>query len=425
MDLGGLDPERDPDDLYRRSDDEDDESPLRGWIPPDDRLWRHPSEMGARAPAARSGAAPTGPARRPSSQERRALLSAGVAASAAVVALIATVTLTNSTHAPVAGRVVPATDTSLVSPVDSATASRSPSTTVALQAGMQQLVDRLSPSLVQLVSVVGRQAVGTAVVIGNGTLLLTSASIVTAGAGLVAVTTSGHRMSTRVVGWDDRSGIAVLALRQPGVQLVPASFADEAVQPGQTTIATCLCIGPITGKVLTPQVAVSTVRVTGNSVDIDQGAPLVDAIEADAPLSPHPAGGVLLDAEGRVIGILDGVISDGDGDVGVFVPAPLAVGVAQELAGAGQISHGWLGLSATDVLGGCGAQVVAVMPDMPAAMAGVDVGDVVDGVNGHEVCSLAELQARLYVAPPGHEVQLQLETSAGPRTLSMALTPAA
>ncbi len=370
---------------------------------------------GPEAPAVRShrsdgpSSASAWPGRRPSSR------------------FVATLTLTHGTRGAPLGHTQRAPDTSLVAPAVSFPRSSTSSTAaVALGTSVQDAVSRLRPSLVALISVGTGAAMGTGVVIGNGTLVITSASAVRGRSRMDAVTADGRRMVVRVVGSDQHSGVALLDMAGTGRRLAPAHFADEGVEPGEATIATCLCTSdPAGGSGPSPQVALSTVRVTGNSVDIDQGASLVDAIEADAPLSPDPAGGVLLDSRGRVIGILDGVTADGDGELGVFVPAPLAVGVAEELADGGQLTHGWLGLNATDVPGRCGAQVVGVMPALPAAMAGVAVGDVVDEVDGHQVCSLAELQARLYVAPPGRRVSLQVETPAGVRTLSMALIPAA
>jgi S1-C subfamily serine protease len=431
MDLGGVDRAGDPDDAdHGHGHDEDDDFAPRGWIPPEDRLWRHPSEMGASAGGESLRSVATH--RRPTSQERRAVLTLGVAGAAAVTALVATLTLFNGTSgAPVAGRVVSATsatDTSLVGPNTVSSTTRAPSTTgtVVLGASVVDAVSRVRPSLVAVVSPSSGRAMGTGVVIGDGSLVLTSASVVAGAKRFDAVTASGKRLKARLLGTDPHAGIAVLAVHEVGTPLAPAAFADEAVQPGEPTIATCLCTAdPPTTSGPTPQVALSTVRVTEGAVDVDARSALVDAIEADAPLSPDPAGGLLLDAQGRIIGILDGVTADGDGGLGVFVPAPLAMGVAEELAAGRQVTHGWLGLSATDVTGGCGARVVSVMPDLPAAMAGVVAGDVVDEVDGHQVCSLAELQARLYVAPPGGLVQLHLETPAGGRTLAMALTPAA
>jgi serine protease Do len=135
-------------------------------------------------------------------------------------------------------------------------------------------------------------------------------------------------------------------------------------------------------------------------------------------------GGVLLDVQGHVIGILDGETTSGTGAAGVFIPSPLALGVANELAATHQVAHGWLGVTAADLPGACGAVVLSVLPDSPAAAAGLSPGDVIDDVNNHKVCSLAELQSRLYIAPPGELVLVGTSTGSGQSTMTVTLADA-
>ena len=85
------------------------------------------------------------------------------------------------------------------------------------------------------------------------------------------------------------------------------------------------------------------------------------------PLGPASSGGVLLDGHGRVVGILDGQMSAGNDTIGVFVPAPLAEGVARELAETHRSDHGWLGVKCTDQAAPAGAPVTAILPGSPAS----------------------------------------------------------
>ena len=64
---------------------------------------------------------------------------------------------------------------------------------------------------------------------------------------------------------------------------------------------------------------------------------------AAAPSMPMLAGEILLQPDGRVIGILDstGQPRRGAGHK-VFLPAQLVVGVADDLAASGRVRHGWL-----------------------------------------------------------------------------------
>src|SRR4029077_13593043 len=113
----------------------------------------------------------------------------------------------------------------------------------------------------------------------------------------------------------------------------------------------CLC-GTATSSSSAPgtpaAAAIGMVRAVGSGVVVQGGTRLVNAIQAEMPLAPNSWGGVLLDGLGRVIGILDGQTNAGNDTLGVFVPAPLAEGVARELAEKHTVNHGWLGVQCAD-----------------------------------------------------------------------------
>jgi serine protease Do len=300
-------------------------------------------------------------------------------------------------------------------------------TATSVGADAVKLVNQLRASLVALYNSSGTApATSTAVALPGGTLLLTSISAVGSAKSVEAVTADGRHRTAQVVGADPASGVAVVSVT--GGAVSPATFADDDVEPGQLSVAVCLCSAPTGSSPAqppAPTVAIVSVREVGASAGSNNGgAALIDVIEADAPLGPNPWGGVLLDDQGRVIGILDGTTSSKAGNAGVFIPSPLALGVANELAAAHEIVHGWIGVTAADLTGGCGAVVLAVLPNSPAAAAGLGAGDVIDNINGHKVCSLADLQSRLYVAPPGQVVLVGISTAAGERTVPIALSDA-
>jgi S1-C subfamily serine protease len=155
------------------------------------------------------------------------------------------------------------------------------------------------------------------------------------------------------------------------------------------------------------------VQEVGTGVKLDSGIDLVNAIEAEMPLGPTSWGGVMLDSHGGVLGILDAQMDLGSDTIGLFVPAPLAEGVALELAKTHRVDHGWLGVQCSQPASGSGptpsgAEVAAVLPGSPALKAGLEPGDVVVGVDTHAVDSVADLQERLYTVAPGTTVQLHV-----------------
>ncbi len=228
----------------------------------------------------------------------------------------------------------------------------------------------------------------------------------------------------RVLGSDPHSGIAVVST---GGGLTPASFAEGDVAPGELAIAACLCGRAVAEAAVDPaaSAAIGEIRKVGTAAVLSSGTGLVDTIQADIPLGDAPWGGVLLNGQGQVVGILDARQSTAGGHTGLFVPASLAVDVAQELATLHKVEHGWLGIKCTDAPNDSGARITAIMAGSPAASAGLHLGDVVEAVDSYPVDSLADLQARLYTSPPGTTVSVMLVRSGEDMmtTLTLAGSP--
>lgn len=340
------------------------------------------------------------------------MTSAAAAGAAIVVVVAATLLLADGVHGDGAAR-------TLVGPSAgagrTAAANVTDSTMVIVSgAALATMIANLRPSLVELVSGRGRD-LGTGVVLPEGDLVLTSATAVAGRSRIVAITASGRRLHGHVVGVDTDSGVAVVGVSR---QLPPATFSDEEVTAGEFALAACMCSSPNAG----PDTALAKVTDVGTTAARSGSHPLVDAIDAAAPLGSDAEGGVLLDADGEVIGILDARRSTRSTDLGVFVPASLATGTAEQLAAGHPVVHGWLGVAATDEDGGCGAVVVEVMPESPAFASGLSAGDVIDTVDGHPVCSLADLQGQLYVLAPDERVRLGVMTPSGsPATMLATL----
>ncbi len=421
---GGEDPED------REGAGDDAATPQRGWLSPEDRLWRHPSEVAGSGPA-RSGASNFGPGagRRHRAQARRAALTAGVVGAAALATTLAVVlTFIDTKGTPASPEADPGAGSNTV-----AVSTTSLTSMPVVGHDVMELVASVRPSLVGLepVNATGPARM-TGVVLPGGELIVTAASAVAGASQLDVVTANGKRMRGQVVGSDAHSGVAVIST-DGGLE--PATFADEDVQPSDLDIVACLCRGSASDSsssgsstsVSGAAAAVGMVQEVGTGVALDGGLDLVNAIEAEMPLGPTSWGGVLLDSHGRVLGILDGQMSLGNDTIGLFVPAPLAEGVALELAKSHHVDHGWLGVQCADPVApgvdqtAQGAEVTTILPGSPALQAGLEPGDIVVGVDAHRVDSVADLQERLYTEAPGTTVQLQVQRGTGQTVVTVKL----
>ncbi|MGD0321854.1 MAG: PDZ domain-containing protein [Acidimicrobiales bacterium] len=382
----------------------------QGWIAPEDRLWKHPSEISGLGHGVHATATALERASaRDVWHERRGAIAAGTLGAAAVAAAAALVlTLTETPATTTATRRSQPAVTSLVT---------IPSVSIAAPSGIMQLISTLRPSLVELEPTGStRGATLTGVVLPGGQFVVTAASAAAGVSRMEVVTSNGRHLSGKVVATDKGSGVAVV--RTSG-GLKPAPFADDDVVPGELAVTACLHRGT-QSSAPNVYVAVGTVQQVGRQVPSGEGAGLMDAIEAETPIRAD-WGGVLMDGHGQVIGILDGQENTTTGTIGLFVPGSLALGVADELASNDRIEHGWMGVAAEDAPDNAGAVVTNVFQNSPAAGAGIVPGDVVTAIGSHSVSSHADLEARLYTVAPGSTVELTVQRSGATWTVSMAL----
>jgi S1-C subfamily serine protease len=378
-----------PDDAEGPEPGGDPDAPLRGWLPPEDRLWRHPSELAASPSPARAGRSGvlTG---------RWAAVTAGVVGAAVVATVAVAVTgprTTTGRHA----STLAATETSLVGgPSAPASGVFSSTTAVAAAPDVTEIASAMRSSLV-VIRPIGDTRTASGVILPGGRLVLSAAGVAGSAGQVDVVGADGRHHDGQVLGSDARAGVTVIRLADA---LVGAQFADEKVDPDEVAVTACLCSGATETAV-----AIGTVREVGTSAVEDGATSLVDAIEAAMPMAHMAKGAVLLDSRGVVIGILDQSKSSGADTVGYFVPSALAMGIAGELSQFHHVTRGWLGVVCSDASPG-GALVADVLPASPAARAGLETGDVVEAVDDHVIGSLADLQARLYTAPPGTHLEL-------------------
>ena len=392
--------------------------PHRPWLPPDDRLWRHPSEL-------RSAGTPPGGMSGLRARVRRSpggRLWTGLVLGAVAGALIASGVITGvnwlgpartSSGAGEANQVgAPVTTASAVVPGPGQPAQNH----AAITAGpsLMGIVAKVWPSIVTVDVTTGKGHVrGSGLVFRSDGMVLTVARLLAGAMGISVITSGGGEQTASMVGEDTDDGVAVLRVdRQlPSVSLAPS--------PGPTTGQVAIAVGAADPVGSPPTVTIGTIKAVNQQVRVNGGPPELDAINTDAPPGPAP-GGALLDESGRVVGITTQTTDEGSGAHWVAAPAALVGDAADQLVTRGKIEHAWLGISADDrapsTSGGptpAGVQVLTVQSNSPAAAAGLVPRDVIDAVDGQPVPSILDLQGVLRLHRPGAPVMLDVVRNGG------------
>jgi S1-C subfamily serine protease len=382
------------------------DSPQRGWIDPDDRLWRHPSEV-AGAPG---GAGATGatrderlPFHPPAHHGYRSaiMILVGVGAVMAAVAWVIVLLSPPSEH-----------------PLSSATQDTNGGGPLTTLAGVQNALPAAAVAAGHsLVELQASTSHGTVLLVGvavaEGGLVATTADLLHGLRRLDMVGPGGKLQSASVVATDTPSDIALVAVPQ---DLPVASFApDTSVESGTSDLA--LTFVPAGGHAVALHCTPGAVTAVGTAIASGPAATMPSI--TSSPPTPSVLGGEpLLDAQGAVLGILYGP-SAGTSPA-TFLPSDLVVGVADDLRSQNRVVHGWLGVEGTDAPGSGGAQVASVQSGGPAS-GHLQVGQRIVALDTTPVRSMAELRALLYVLPPGTKVTLSVQMPAGTKTVDVTL----
>jgi putative serine protease PepD len=282
----------------------------------------------------------------------------------------------------------------------------------------------------------GRRTTGSAVVLTATGYLITNAHVIQAASstGTIRVSFYGDRENypATIVGQDPATDLAVVRVTGHRA-LTPAVFGNSAgVHIGDPVVA----IGaPLD---LANTVTTGVVSALGRNVTIpSQGETdntLASAIQTDAAINPGNSGGPLLDAFGKVIGVNSAIAApSGSGSIGLgfAIPIVYAKSIAAQIINTGKVVHAALGVTAQDTdltlpdggQGG-GAQLTVVNSGSPAALAGLQQGDIVTALNSVPISNASDLTASQLLYQVGNVVTLAYTRDGVARTVRVRLEPA-
>jgi putative serine protease PepD len=414
----------------------EDEGPFFAWVPPDDRLWRHPSEVHGE------------PGREPAGIEEHggltsfSLVSAASGPKSHLWTRAGTRTWTVALVAGLAGAlcawgigVLSGSFTSEKTVVRSIapdapllTVDPSPPTGSTWTA----IAEAVAPSVVSLqVSNASGVETGSGLMLVDGeqtAYLVTDSSFVAGGGSIEVTSYTGEQDPGRLVGNDPVTDLALIAVSN-----------RSRVFPSVGSVADLQVAGPVLaiGSRLASEGSVfpGTVAAEDQEVDLtgDTSMQGLITISGGGELPQVSAGGPLVDASGRVVGITVSLnpVDTYQEAMSFAVPIDVAMQVATQLLSGHPPSHPWLGvLDATDVPGDlasrmgvrAGAQVGAIWPGSPAARAGIQANDIVTSINGKVVSGAGSLTAILARCQENQKVPVYWVHLKGGQPVQMSAT---
>jgi putative serine protease PepD len=395
----------------------EDEGPFFPWLPPEDRLWRHPSEAADSQPSGTEAGAGKG----------SGSITNWLHAATSGPGRIWTVAIVAGVIGAVAASGVGFVSGAFVQPttVIRSVLSTSPAVTLATVSGTGvdwTSVDKaVAPSVVaiSLTSADGPET-GSGLLLIDGSdeaYVVTDRSLIGSATdaddlGPIEVTfISGKQTKGRLVGQDPLSGLAVIA-----VPNVLGTFPTLGSVAELSVANPVMAIGAL--NLQGGSVFPGSVTAENREVDVASGGNAENMIAVSGtPVAPSVAGGPLVDQYGRVVGITVNLnpTDTTDQNLTFAVPVDEAEQVAREIVSGQKVTHPWLGLyDSVDLSSGVahedglvgGALAVGVTPNSPASRIGLAPTDIITSLNGQPVTSAGTLTALLSACQPNDRAKL-------------------
>ncbi len=253
--------------------------------------------------------------------------------------------------------------------------------------------------------------------------LVTNNHVIDGGSKFTVVLSDGEELEASLIGADPRTDLAVLKV-EATEKFTYVDFGTNRPRTGDWVVAVGNPFG--LGGTVTAGIVSAHGRDIGSSR-------YDDFIQIDAAVNKGNSGGPTFNLSGEVIGVNTAIFSPSGGNVGIAfaVPAKLADEVVADLIQNGSVTRGWLGVQIQPVTAEIseslgldikeGAIVTSPQDGSPAALAGIEAGDVIAAVDDKTVKSPKELARIIADYEPNSKISLKIWRDGNDQDVSVTL----
>ena len=289
------------------------------------------------------------------------------------------------------------------------------------------IAKRVYPSVVRVEAKDGLRRVATGVVIDKDGSVVTTALMSPRKEKITVTTSDGKTYDAEFLGFDIETQLAVLRVKDKGLQPMPAGNPDD-LAPGDW-----VCVVGVS-----PERAASVTQGIVSSVADDR-------LRLNIWVTPGSSGGPVVNEKGQMVGLLRGVYTEdkpvvfhfrdreqaGSGFVmsraeapssgmAIAVPMDDVQAVASQIREKGRVERGWMG-AAVGINGDGRVEIGEVDADSPAEQAKLREGDIIVKLDDKEITTREQLGAEVRKRKPGQIVTLKIERDGKPMDVKVKL----
>ena len=257
-----------------------------------------------------------------------------------------------------------------------------------------------------------REGSGSGVIISTDGYIVTNNHVID-NASIVEVTLNDKRkFDAKVIGTDPSTDIALLKIEAENLPIIEFGDSDD-LHIGEWVLA----VGnPFN---LTSTVTAGIVSAKARNINILNAEMKIESfIQTDAAVNPGNSGGALVNTRGELIGINTAIASQTGSYSGYSfaVPTTIVSKVVADLKEYSVVQRAVLGVQIADINDELakeknlktlkGAYIAGVQENSSAADANLKEGDIITGINGQTVNSVAELQEQVSRYRPGNDIKV-------------------
>lgn len=297
-----------------------------------------------------------------------------------------------------------------------------------IEPDITDVAKKVFPSVVRVEVQNHTRRVATGVVVEKGGYIVTTALISPREEKITVTTSEGKRIDAEFLGFDTETQLALLKAKDAGLPALALGKAAD-LAPGSW-----ICVVGVSPE----QTATVTQGIVSSVAE--------DKLRLNVWVTPGSSGGPVVDANGRMVGLLRGIYMEekpvvfqfrdreqsGSGYVfssraeapssgmALAVPVDVVKDISAQIKDKGKVERGWLGVGIGQNEKGR-TEIGSIDPDSPAELAKLQTGDVVLKIGDRDVSSPDVLAAEIRKRKPGQDVTLKIERDGKPMDVKVKL----